>query len=616
MKRFITTLAILLVVMVAGMTALVVLVNPNDFRAYMIRQVEQRNGYQLAFNGDLRWHVWPQLSILSGPVTLTAPGAAQPVVSAQNMRLDVNLLPLLSHQLSVKQVMLKGAVVRLTQDSESQRPADAPIGPVEKGNTSAVSDVTHGWKFDISHLRIADSLLVWQQSNGEQLNVRDFNLALDQTQPRRAHLTLSSRINRDQRELQVNIDSDLDIADYPRHIGAVINQFDYQLKGADLPQEGVKGSARMKASWTSPTRQFSLQDISLSANDSQLSGTVSGSLGTRPQVVASLHAATLNLDALLGLNPVTAGDATGAEQRSGPAPVIAKLPEYDNANSPLNAMDGQLALVADKLTWRGLQMNNVQLDTASEDGLLTVKTFSGKAADGSFSLPGTIDVRSAQTKVALQPDLKQFALSPLLKGFELPNNVVSGALSLKGDFHGEGLTVEAFKRQWQGSADLSIQNAQFAGLNFQQLIQRAVENNSTKVHGKNDDNQPNLQQIQGHVALNNGVFDFGRLDAQSDQLNYTGAGMIDVVKRTLDIRFGVTVTQGWSGDSTLVQRLQQTPVPLHIYGPWSAINYNLKVDQVLRDQLRDEARKRLKQWIERNPDSNNKSDMNKILKDL
>jgi len=34
MKRVITTLAILLVVVVTGMSTLVLLVNPNDFRAY------------------------------------------------------------------------------------------------------------------------------------------------------------------------------------------------------------------------------------------------------------------------------------------------------------------------------------------------------------------------------------------------------------------------------------------------------------------------------------------------------------------------------------------------------------------------------------------------------
>ena len=117
MRRLITTLAILLVVIVAGMSALVLLVNPNDFRAYMVQQVEQRSGYTLKLEGNLRWHVWPQLSILAGRMSITAPGAQQPLINAENMRLDVNLLPLLSHQLSVKQVMLKNAVIRVTPES-------------------------------------------------------------------------------------------------------------------------------------------------------------------------------------------------------------------------------------------------------------------------------------------------------------------------------------------------------------------------------------------------------------------------------------------------------------------------------------------------------------------
>ena len=48
MRRVLTTLMILLVVLVAGLSALVLLVNPNDFRAYMVRQVEARSGYELA----------------------------------------------------------------------------------------------------------------------------------------------------------------------------------------------------------------------------------------------------------------------------------------------------------------------------------------------------------------------------------------------------------------------------------------------------------------------------------------------------------------------------------------------------------------------------------------
>lgn len=59
MRRVLTTLMILLVVLVAGLSALVLLVNPNDFRAYMVRQVEARSGYELKLDGPLRWHVWP-----------------------------------------------------------------------------------------------------------------------------------------------------------------------------------------------------------------------------------------------------------------------------------------------------------------------------------------------------------------------------------------------------------------------------------------------------------------------------------------------------------------------------------------------------------------------------
>ncbi|AUX73104.1 outer membrane assembly protein AsmA [Erwinia pyrifoliae] len=615
MKRFITTLAILLVVVVAGMTALVMLVNPNDFRAYMVRQVEQRSGYHLALNGDLRWHVWPQLSILSGPVTLTAPGARQPVVSAANMRLDVNLLPLFSHQLSVKQVMLKGAVIRLTPDSKSLPPVNAPIGPAGSSTFSPTDDVARGWKFDISHLRIADGLLVWQQSNGEQLNVRDLNLALDQNQPRQVHIEISSRINRDQRELQLDLSSELDITDYPQRVKAIVQQSDYQLKGVDLPLAGIQGKAQMKANWESLTGRFSLEDIHLNANDSQLSGTLSGTLGAHPELLANLHIGSLDLDSLLGLSGAMDQDALATEPRSGHAPVIASVPVTDNVHSVLNALDGQLTLAVDQLRWRQMQMNHVLLHAASQQGLLTMNTFKGTGEGGSFSLPGTVDARGAPTKVTLIPELKQIAMSSLLKGFELPDTI-SGSLSLRGRFSGDGLNVAAFKHQWQGQAELSLDDAQFAGLNLMQMVQRAVENNSAKVRGKSDDGTPNPLHLQGSATLNNGVIAFSRLDASSAMLTYNASGSIDLIKKNLDVLFGVTIAGGWSGDSELVQRLQQLPVPLRVYGPWSAVNYNLKVDQLLRQQVRDEARHRLQKWIKRNPDKSDSSDVKKLINEL
>lgn len=613
MRRFITTLAILLVVIVAGMTALVLLVNPNDFRDYMAQQVEQRSGYRLALDGDLRWHVWPQLSILSGKMTLTAPGATQPVVSADNMRLDVNLLPLLSHQLAVKQVMLKGAVIRLTPDSEARRPADAPVGPRD----AAPPVSTQGWKFDIADLRVADSLLIWQQASGEQLNVRDLNLQMSQNQRRQAHLELSSRISRDQRELQVTLNADMDVSRYPQHLSAMINQLDYQLTGASLPAQGVAGQAKMQAEWTEKNHAFSLKDLAMSVNESQLSGSISGELAARPTLRIDLHSPMLDIDALMGLaSGETDNDERVASPRSAPGPVIARTVEDDHAGEILNAVDGEVALAIDKLRWRGMDLQQVALSAAGKQGVLSLNTLKGKAGNGEFSLPGSVDVRQSKTAVSLQPDLSKIAVAPLLKAFDMPASL-SGDLSLTGRFTGTGLSIAAFKRDWQGKAQVRLSDAQMAGLNFQQMIQRAVERSSDRVQGPDEATTSSaLQQIEGGATLDKGTLAFITLNGSSSMLNYQGKGSVDLIKRQADLHFGITVTQGWQGDGELVRRLQQTPVPLRIYGPWAGLHYSLQVDQVLRQQLRDEAEKRLKNWAERNQNGETKSPVEKLINKL
>lgn len=196
MRRILTTLMILLVVIVAGLSALVLLVNPNDFRDYLVRQVADRSGYQLQLDGPLRWHVWPQLSILSGRMTLTEPGASAPLVKADNMRLDVALMPLLSHQLKVNQVMLKGAVIELTPATEAIKDAQAPVAPRE--NTLPQAPEDRGWSFDIAKLQVADSVLVFQHEDDEQITVRDIKLQMDQDDHYQANVDFSGRINRDQ----------------------------------------------------------------------------------------------------------------------------------------------------------------------------------------------------------------------------------------------------------------------------------------------------------------------------------------------------------------------------------------------------------------------------------
>lgn len=300
MKRLLTTLMILLVVVVAGLSALILLVNPNDFRGWMVQQVEDRSGYQLNIEGPLRWHVWPQLSILSGRMSLTAPGASQPIVSAENMRLDVALYPLLSHQLQVKQVMVKDAVVQLIPESQSQRPANSPVAP--EGSYSS-SPTSKGWAFAIDKLRVVDSVLVFQRADKEQITVRNINLDLQQDESKQAQIELSSRITRDQRDLTFSLQADVDLSDYPQQLIAKVSSFDYQLQGAGLLADGIKGNGEFSLHWQeedgAQPQKFDLNIPRFTANDSDVKGAISYTLSDAPVLAVNLQSQKLNIDNLL-----------------------------------------------------------------------------------------------------------------------------------------------------------------------------------------------------------------------------------------------------------------------------------------------------------------------------
>nr|EIL1984171.1 AsmA family protein [Providencia rettgeri] len=199
MKRFLTTLIILLVVIVAGLTTLVMLVNPNDFRHYIVEQVDKKSGYQLEFNGDMRWHVWPTLSIITGPISLTAPNATTPVLSAENMRLDVELWPLISHKLSVEQIVIDGAVIRKTPESEPKIHTNAPVAPGGTAPSSSPTEKTN-WLLDIEKINISNSLVIWQTAKDE-FNLRNINLSLKKSDKKQIAAKFSGNLNKNQQEL-------------------------------------------------------------------------------------------------------------------------------------------------------------------------------------------------------------------------------------------------------------------------------------------------------------------------------------------------------------------------------------------------------------------------------
>ncbi|MCT7423344.1 outer membrane assembly protein AsmA, partial [Escherichia coli] len=81
---------------------------------------------------------------------------------------------------------------------------------------------------------------------------------------------------------------------------------------------------------------------------------------------------------------------------------------------------------------------------------------------------------------------------------------MTGQLTLAGDFSGTKIDADAFRRDWQGQAHLELKDARMEGLNFQQLVQQAVERSSDVKAQENYDSATRLDSFSSDLTLDNG----------------------------------------------------------------------------------------------------------------
>jgi len=440
------------------------------------------------------------------------------------------------------------------------------------------------------------------------------NLQLEQNAHRQATLELSSRINRNQRDLAFSMSADLDMQKYPQQFSANISKFSYQLTGADIPAAGLQGEGTVQANYQRDSQRLTLDKLTLTANDNQLSGSAAATLSGTADYNVNLDAAKLDLDALSGWQAKTADQNAQTSKAVTSAPVIARDVSEDRNNfDVLNSFNANLALKVADLTYRGLKIQNFNLVADNRQGNLNLQTLSGKMGAGDFSLPGSMDVRQVPVQISVKPMVNHIELGQVLAAYNMPQ-ALTGDFSMQGEVAGQGLSSDDFSDNWAGKATLSMENARLNGLNIQQLIQQAITRNNNSVQGlEKYEHFTAVKSLTAEGDLRDGTLQLSNLNADSEMLNVAGGGSVNFADQQSDMKLMVRVTGGWKGDSGLISRLQNTDIPLRVYGPWSQLNYQLQVDQVLRQTLQNEAKSAIQNWIDKNKASKEGKELKSLI---
>ena len=175
MKKLLIFIAVPVFVVVAAILALVLLVNPNQFKPLIVEQAQKHTGLELVIEGDISWQFFPSIGFELGQTELRNPeGFTQPnLFKVDTVGVDVSVTPLFSNQLEIGNITLDGAEFYLETlkdgrkniDALTQAPAPQESEPAVDANSESApapqeqsATEASGWTINLAGVTISNAL--------------------------------------------------------------------------------------------------------------------------------------------------------------------------------------------------------------------------------------------------------------------------------------------------------------------------------------------------------------------------------------------------------------------------------------------------------------------------
>lgn len=144
MKKLLIFVAVPVSVVIAAVLALVLLVNPNQFKPLIVEQAQKHTGLELVIEGDISWQFFPSIGFELGQTELRNPeGFTQPnLFKVDTVGVDVSVTPLFSNQLEIGNITLDGAEFYLETLKDGRKNIDALTQAAAPQESEPVADTT------------------------------------------------------------------------------------------------------------------------------------------------------------------------------------------------------------------------------------------------------------------------------------------------------------------------------------------------------------------------------------------------------------------------------------------------------------------------------------------
>jgi AsmA protein len=349
--------------------------------------------------------------------------------------------------------------------------------------------------------------------------------------------------------------------------------------------------------------KITAKPLHLKIDDMKGEGRLTVSRFTRPIIRFGLQTDKLNLDRLIP--ETTKRSAQQAEQKLKPAqqqaddiPTVEELigekPVLveDTGTAffaPLAAFkdtDMQGTISADQLTVRNLLMTNVRVVLQARSGLvsaLPTATLYEGVYDGNLQ----IQTKAQPALLSTKHVLRDVQIGPIIEAL-YGKDSMTGRANIQGQFFSSGATREEIARNMNGDGQFSVRDAEIRTLDIKQLILKENYEKLKFVQEKEQDKEVTVfNTMRGTIRVKSGIAYNNDFTAISRRVHLKGKGNADLNQQTL--KYTVTAIPKKSLAFDFGGRrieLKNKLIRTHFTGPWSNIDIDNDLEQVLKAEFK------------------------------
>lgn len=244
-RRLVIALGALVLLTGIVLVALVLFINPNDYKSTLVDLVKERYDRTLVIDGDIRLSVMPRLGLEIGGVSISEPHSNQVFAAVDSARASVAFWPLFSRHLIIEHLTLSGVKANVVRDAggrfnfDDLLHAPAPAGaPVPANGASADGSI----QLAVGSVNVSGGDVALRDEGNdmalrlERLNVSATGIAAGEAFDVNAAARLLGQSPRADATVQLQ-----------GRLGIEAAQGRYALRGLDLRMAGVLPSVRANA---------------------------------------------------------------------------------------------------------------------------------------------------------------------------------------------------------------------------------------------------------------------------------------------------------------------------------------------------------------------------------